>query len=117
MKFNFEATTFDQICFLERSRALEIGGLLTGACIEIEDNIDDYMFVPQEGKHKGEKGLHRGKVLQRLLHGITEPQERLLVAFSLDHIENKVLRNVERERLFEKLGQHLKEVIEETSKR
>jgi len=94
MKINFEQSIIHEICGVTDERAKEIALIFAKACVEIEENYKDYQYTIEDGKHKGEAALHRGKILNRILQGVTDEQEILMACFSLDHIEQKLCRQI-----------------------
>lgn len=75
LDYNFECPTISGLHCISEVREKQIGRAISEACMEIMENNVSYEVVTPDGQ----RALHKGKVLQRLLQGAYNPQEHLFI--------------------------------------
>jgi hypothetical protein len=91
MEFNFEGLTYYELCNFTEEHGRLLAEKLTSICEEMEENIDDYIFKGT-GEYDDREGVHKGRVLARLLKEITDDKERLILYFTFDCIMDRLVQ-------------------------
>src|SRR5688572_12668883 len=92
---DFNGKRPDEILGIDKVRADEIMRMLAAATKDICANYKEYIF-DGEGENENAVAIHKGKILQRLLAGITDYQERTLVLMASETGFKLVHRHVEK---------------------